>query len=209
MTSIYEIPQGIEIISDGSTSKLNIYDVPAWMDGWQVFCSFVGALGGKSNSTPATMHVKALPPPATPEPTQTPKPTETPKPTPSPLPSPSPMPTPSPSPEPTPEPVHVHSFPDSWSADDQRHWRECECGERIEQGAHVYNWTQTEQATRAHPGREKGVCAVCGHETQREFEYNSQDDVLRFVTDGVIWLVGLTVVVLVVDSIVHALKKKR
>ena len=59
---IYNIPNAIEIYSDGEQSRLNILAVPAWMDGWKVYCSFVGALGSNSLSTPATLHVKALDP---------------------------------------------------------------------------------------------------------------------------------------------------
>ena len=39
---IYNIPNAIEIYSDGEQSRLNILAVPAWMDGWKVYCSFVG-----------------------------------------------------------------------------------------------------------------------------------------------------------------------
>ena len=213
MVSIYEIPQIVEIYSDGTQSRLNIANVPAWMDGWQVFCSFVGALGSKSNSTRATMHVNALTPVSgdpyggTAEPSPTPEASPSPSPTPSPTPSPSPS--PEPTPEPTPEPVHVHEFSEVWSFDENRHWRECACGERIEQGAHTYVWEEKEKATRSRPGLEHGVCQVCGHEIDRTVEYSGQPDVLRFATVGVGGLVGLTVVVLIVDSLVHALRRKK
>ena len=208
---IYNIPNAIEIYSDGEQSRLNILAVPAWMDGWKVYCSFVGALGSNSLSTPATLHVKALDPalyediyaeilqPVA----------ETPEPSPSPTPSPSPSPTPEPTPEPSPEPVHVHEFPDTYIFDDLRHWRECSCGERIEQGAHVMAWSEQEPASRNKPGTELGVCSVCGYEMTRELPYQGPNEVVRFATIGVGGLVGLTVVVLIADSIVRAVRRKK
>lgn len=212
---IYNIPNAIEIYSDGEQSRLNILAVPAWMDGWKVYCSFVGALGSSSLSTPATLHVKALDPalyediyaeilkPVA----ETPEPSPTPEPTPSPTPSPSP--TPEPTPEPSPEPIHVHEFPDTYSFDDLRHWRECSCGERIEQGAHTMVWSEQEPATRDKPGTELGVCSVCGYEATRELPYQGPNEVVRFATVGVGGLVGLTVVVLIADSIIRAIRRKK
>ena len=213
MTTIYEIPHGIEIYSDGEQSRLNILSVPAWMDGWQVFCSFVGALGAKSNSTRATLYVTPLNPAqgdpfgGVPEPVETPEPT--PSPTPAPTPTPAPVPTATPEPAVTAEPVHVHEFSETWSFDRNRHWRECACGERIEQGAHTFVWEEREKATRSAPGQEHGVCSVCGFETDRSVEYTGQNEVLRFATVGVGGLVGLTILVLVIDSVAAVLRRKK
>ena len=212
--SIYDIPNAIEIYSDGEQSRLNILSVPAWMDGWRVYCSFVGALGSSSLSTPATLHVKPLDVGQGDKYTSPLEPAEvTPIPTPEPTPSPSPSPTPEPTPEPTleatPEPVHVHAFSETWSMDAQRHWRECNCGERIEQGAHVLVWSEQEPATKSQPGTERGVCSVCGYETTRELPYTGPSDVVRFATVGLGGLVGLTVLVLLVDSVVRVIRRKK
>ena len=58
--SVYNIPEVVDITTNGEQSRLNIYGVPAWMDGWQFYCVFVGALNSTSNSTPATLHVRAI-----------------------------------------------------------------------------------------------------------------------------------------------------
>lgn len=207
--SINAIPNGVDIISDGETSKLNIYGVPAWMDGWQVFCTFVGALGSQSNSGRATLHVRSLTPPVPIAEEAEPEETQVPTPTPSPEPTPEPTPSPEPTPAPSPEPAHVHVFPETWERTEDSHWRECSCGERIEQGAHTYEWTVQQPATRSKPGVERGTCSVCGHETERELPYQSPSPTRQLVTYGVGGLVALTVLVLIVDSIRTAVRRRR
>ena len=188
--SIYNIPEVIEITTAGEQSRLNIFGVPAWMDGYQIFCTFVGALGSSSNSTPATLHVRAIEkPPEEADEVLMEFPEET--------------------PEPTPEPEHVHVFSDVWHYDDERHWRECECGEKIELGAHTLVWDQKERATRFHPGLELGTCSVCGYETERELPYTGLSQTMRFALIGGGGLIALTIVVLIADSIVHRVRRRR
>ena len=105
--------------------------------------------------------------------------------------------------------MHVHEFPEAYSFDNQRHWRACSCGERIEQGAHTMVWTEQEPASRSKPGTELGVCSVCGFEVTRELPYQGPNEIVRFATVGAGGLVGLTVVVLIVDSIVRGIRRRK
>ena len=209
--SVYEIPEMIDINSDGVQSRVNIYGVPAWMDGWQVYCRFVGALGVSQDSSRATMHVNPVYSSERPEESPEPSPTPSPAPSPSPTPSPTPRPTPTPTPlpTPTPPPAHVHDFPETWHYDETIHWRECSCGERIEQGAHSMDWQVEKPATRRQPGLEHGKCTICGFEAVRELAYVGPSDAVRLAITGVGGLVALTVIVLIADSIRHAIRKKR
>ncbi len=105
--------------------------------------------------------------------------------------------------------MHSHVFPETWSYDETYHWRECSCGERIEQGAHTMEWTIERKATKAGAGLEHGVCTVCGYESEREFDYAPDNTVLRFALIGIGGLVGLTLIVLIVDSIRANIRRRR
>jgi hypothetical protein len=100
-------------------------------------------------------------------------------------------------------------FPETWERTEDSHWRECSCGERIEQGAHTYEWTVQQPAARSKPGVERGTCSVCGHETERELPYQGPSPTRQLVTYGVGGLVALTVLVLIVDSIRTAVRRRR
>ena len=95
---------------------------------------------------------------------------------------------------------HIHDFPETWSFDDEMHWHECSCGEKIEQGAHEMEWTTVKRASAKEPGRESGVCSVCGYTTERELAYTGLNPWLRVTVIGVGGLVALTILVLAVDS---------
>ena len=194
--SVYDIPESIEIYSDGVQSRMNIHNVPAWMDGWQLYCTFVGALGYSADSARATLHVKPAPgfegPLATDE---TPAATE------------APEESPTASPSPTPAPAHIHAFSDTWHYDETFHWRACSCGERTEQGAHSMVWVVEKPAMRTQPGLERGVCSVCGFAAVRELPYTTSGDKLRLTLIGAGCLLGLAAAALLVK--VFRPKKRR
>jgi hypothetical protein len=103
----------------------------------------------------------------------------------------------------------VHDFPADWHYNETTHWRECACGERIEQGAHSMDWQVEKPATRRQPGLEHGKCTICGFEAVRELAYVGPSDAVRLAITGVGGLVALTVIVLIADSIRHAIRKNR
>ena len=185
--------EGVRIGPEDS-STFTIENVPAEMDGFHVYVTFLGASWAKSNSNYALLHVRHAAPTPTPEPT--------PEPSPEPVETPVPTEEPVEAPEPTPEAQeHVHHFPDTWSFDDKDHWRECDCGEKIEFGAHTMEWTVRQRATKDAPGTEDGVCSVCGYTETRELPYTGLNPWLSVTLYGVGGLVGLTILVLIIDSI--------
>ena len=55
-----------------------------------------------------------------------------------------------------------HKFPDEWSQNDDGHWRECICGAKTDEAAHVFeNATVTKNATCTEDGESTAYC-VCG-----------------------------------------------
>ena len=179
--------------------KMNIYNIPAYMDGWLIRCVFSGP-GGDSYTNYATITVKYEKPPE---------------------PSPAPEPTAPPSPSASPDAEapaagdadeeHQHSYSELWSYDDKTHWRECSCGDRSQQGTHSMEWTVLREASKKAAGEEQGQCSVCGYSTQRELEYASagQKGVARYVIWGLGGLVALTLAVLAVDSIIAGRRRRR
>ena len=107
------------------------------------------------------------------------------------------------------EEVHTHVFSDTWSYDGSTHWRECECGERTEQGAHTLEWKLTRRATKKIAGIETGTCTTCGYTVTRETDYDGISDGLRLAIVGVAGLTALTILVLIVDSIRTSIKRRK
>ncbi len=149
---------GLKVAGDG-TEKLILSSIPKSLDGWSVYCVFKGAAGSVSTSK-ARIHVSDS---VKPKPTQTPPAVVTQAPT---IP-----PAPTAEPEQTAAP-HLHAFSSQWKSDDDMHWQECECGERINLAEHVVpEWTTVTEATKEQEGIDEGVCAVCGRTVRRSTAY--------------------------------------
>ena len=79
----------------------------------------------------------------------------------------------------------MHTYSGTWSYDDSKHWRECDCGARTDEAEHDMEWTELTEATKESPGMEQGVCKVCGYTTQRETEYKGMSLILKIL----LWIV--------------------
>lgn len=190
---------GVSIGGDGK-EKMNIRNVPAEMDGWTVKCTFSGP-GGSAVSNSATVNVKTA---ATPKPTETPKPSATPEP--------SATPDTEDTEENGKDSNHVHAFSSEWSMDEDKHWKECSCGERTEEGQHSMEWLVITPATKKAEGTERGLCSVCGYLTTRSIEYVQEDDgigFMRYVLYGIILVVVLIVIGLVISSAAERRRRER
>ena len=143
-----------------SFGKLIINGVPKELDGAEFCCTFEGAGGTKTDTNWAALKVNY-------EVVETPAPTPSPTPTPTPVSSPTPTPTPA-----SDVPTHTHDFSSGWRYDDGIHWHECTCGKQADFDPHKFVWETVENATRKAPGKEKGVCSVCGYEKVEELEYD-------------------------------------
>ena len=204
---------GLTSKGDG-TDRLLLYDIPAELDGWKIFCIHWSLNHiSKKESGRALITVISNKPAPTPEPTPVPTPAPTPEPTP--VPTPTPAPTPEPTPEPTP---HVHSSNGIWYKDEDAHWRVCqECGEEYEHSEHAFQWSEARAATRRADGEEEGLCTVCGYSTTRSVPYARQTsasgsvsiDTFRLVFYGILGLIGLGLIALIIVFIVSGKRSKK
>lgn len=62
------------------------------------------------------------------------------------------------------EGVHKHEpVNDKWLSDDNAHWHECTCGEKIDEAAHTFEWVVDKAPTATEAGSKHQQCTVCGH----------------------------------------------
>lgn len=63
------------------------------------------------------------------------------------------------------EPIngHEHDFTGEWSKDDNKHWKECSCGEKSNEGNHEHISIVIKEATTSEEGLVEYKCSVCGH----------------------------------------------
>ena len=60
------------------------------------------------------------------------------------------------------EKPHEHIYADAWKTDADKHWKECECGEKAEEAAHVWDaGVVTKQPTATQTGEKTITCTVC------------------------------------------------
>ena len=62
------------------------------------------------------------------------------------------------------EGVHKHeAVNDKWLSDENAHWHECTCGEKIDEAAHTFEWVVDKAPTATEAGSKHQQCTVCGH----------------------------------------------
>ena len=52
---------------------------------------------------------------------------------------------------------------DKWLSDDNAHWHQCTCGEKIDETAHAFEWVIDKAPTATEAGSKHQRCTVCGH----------------------------------------------
>ncbi len=66
-------------------------------------------------------------------------------------------------------PKGEHAYDETYTADENGHWKECECGSKIEEGTHTYGeWTVVKKADIGVEGSEERECPVCGYKQTRK-----------------------------------------
>lgn len=52
---------------------------------------------------------------------------------------------------------------DEWVSDDNTHWHECTCGDKIDEAKHDFEWVVVKNPTAIEKGSKQQKCKVCGH----------------------------------------------
>lgn len=52
---------------------------------------------------------------------------------------------------------------DKWLSDDNAHWHQCTCGEKIDETSHAFEWVIDKAPTATEAGSKHQQCKVCGH----------------------------------------------
>lgn len=52
---------------------------------------------------------------------------------------------------------------DKWVSDDNTHWHQCTCGDKIDEAAHAFEWVVDKTPTATEVGSRHQECKVCGH----------------------------------------------
>ena len=50
-----------------------------------------------------------------------------------------------------------------WHSDETNHWNSCECGEKLNEAAHTFEWVTDKEATATPAGAKHEECTVCGY----------------------------------------------
>ena len=63
---------------------------------------------------------------------------------------------------------HEHYYPETWNMNKTDHWHECTCGTKINEAPHTFGeWKTKKKATSKKEGIEERQCSVCGYTEQR------------------------------------------
>jgi hypothetical protein len=53
-----------------------------------------------------------------------------------------------------------------WHSDETSHWNTCECGGKLNEAAHTFEWVTDKEATATEAGSKHEECTVCGYEKE-------------------------------------------
>ena len=58
---------------------------------------------------------------------------------------------------------HTCAAQGDWQHDETGHWNTCECGEKLNEAAHTFEWIIDKEATATEAGSKHEECTVCGY----------------------------------------------
>lgn len=74
-------------------------------------------------------------------------------------------------------PKGEHSYSKTFKSDENGHWKDCECGSKIEEGTHTYgDWIVTKESTITEKGSKEKTCSVCGYKVTEDLPLAENKD---------------------------------
>lgn len=59
--------------------------------------------------------------------------------------------------------AHTHSYADAWKTNSEKHWKECECGDKSGEAEHIFSWVIDRAPTVENTGMKHEECETCGY----------------------------------------------
>lgn len=74
-------------------------------------------------------------------------------------------------------PKGEHSYSEAFKSDENGHWKECDCGSKIEEGTHTFGeWTVVKESTTTVKGSKEKACSVCGYKVTEDLPLAENKD---------------------------------
>lgn len=74
-------------------------------------------------------------------------------------------------------PKGEHSYSETFKSNENGHWKDCECGSKIEEGTHTYgDWMVTKESTTTEKGSKEKTCTVCGYKVTEDLPLAENKD---------------------------------
>lgn len=62
---------------------------------------------------------------------------------------------------------HNHTFSNTWTYDENYHWKECECSEIVDKAKHLWVWIIDKESTTTSVGFKHEECSICGYKKEK------------------------------------------
>ncbi len=74
-------------------------------------------------------------------------------------------------------PKGEHTYSETFKSDENGHWKDCECGSKIEEGTHTFGeWTVVKESTTTVKGSKEKTCSVCGYKVTEDLPLAENTD---------------------------------
>ncbi len=103
---------------------------------------------------------------------------------------------------------HTHKYSNDWYKDENKHWHECECGDKSDEANHDYgNWQIIKSPTTKEEGLEERTCIICGEKQTRDIS-RLNDNTSLILIIVIPSFIGLLVIIYIIMYIIWVKNKR-